>query len=56
MSSARTRDGHTVVSRAASRDKELLVIPDVSHYDLYDKPEAVRPALDALIPFFNKHL
>ncbi|MET8811627.1 hypothetical protein ABZW47_06450 [Streptomyces sp. NPDC004549] len=36
--------------------KELLVIPDVSHYDLYDKPEAVQPALDALIPFFHKHL
>ncbi|MET8695261.1 alpha/beta hydrolase [Streptomyces bauhiniae] len=50
------RDAFTVFDLAASKDKELVVIPDVSHYDLYDKPEAVQPALDALIPFFNKHL
>ncbi|MFF0712205.1 alpha/beta hydrolase [Streptomyces bauhiniae] len=50
------RDAYTVFDLAASKDKELVVIPDVSHYDLYDKPEAVQPALDALIPFFNKHL
>ncbi|MFJ9690555.1 hypothetical protein [Kitasatospora sp. NPDC101183] len=50
------RDAHTVFDLAASKDKELLIIPDVSHYDLYDKPEAVGPALEALIPFFSKHL
>ncbi|MFF0384223.1 alpha/beta hydrolase [Streptomyces sp. NPDC004286] len=50
------RDAYTVFDLAASKDKELVVIPDVSHYDLYDKPEAVQPALDALIPFFKKHL
>ncbi|MGR6999338.1 hypothetical protein ACU686_16275 [Yinghuangia aomiensis] len=36
------RDAHTVFDLAASKDKELLIIPDVSHYDLYDKPEAVQ--------------
>ncbi|MGW4290968.1 alpha/beta hydrolase [Streptomyces sp. NPDC004673] len=50
------RDAYTVFDLAASKDKELVVIPDVSHYDLYDKPEAVQPALDALIPFYKKHL
>ena len=50
------RDEYTVFDLAASKDKEILVIPDVSHYDLYDQPEAVGPALEALIPFFNKHL
>ncbi|MFJ6514102.1 hypothetical protein ACIQMO_20340 [Streptomyces sp. NPDC091406] len=34
----------------------LLVIPDVSHYGLYDKPEAAQPALAALIPFYTTHL
>ncbi|MET8811635.1 alpha/beta hydrolase [Streptomyces sp. NPDC004549] len=50
------RDAYTVFDRARSEDKEVVVIPDVSHYDLYDKPEAVEPALAALIPFFGKHL
>jgi hypothetical protein len=26
-----------------------------SHYDLYDQPEPVKIALDALIPFFNQN-
>ena len=50
------RDAFTVYDLAASQDKELVVIPDVSHYDLYDKPEAVGPALEVLIPFYTKHL
>jgi fermentation-respiration switch protein FrsA (DUF1100 family) len=50
------RDAHTLFDMAASKDKEVVVIPDVSHYDLYDKPEAVQPALDALIPFYSKRL
>ncbi|WP_346766309.1 alpha/beta hydrolase [Streptomyces sp. Tu 4128] len=50
------RDAFTVYDLAASKDKELVLIPGVSHYDLYDKPEAVGPALESLIPFFNKHL
>lgn len=27
-----------------------------SHYDLYDQPDPVGQALDALIPFYNKNL
>ncbi|MFF8578375.1 alpha/beta hydrolase [Streptomyces albidoflavus] len=50
------RDAHTLFDAAASKNKELVIVPDVSHYDLYDKPEAVQPALDALIPFFRNNL
>jgi hypothetical protein len=32
------------------------VLPGISHYMLYDKPEAVRPALDQVLPFLKKHL
>jgi fermentation-respiration switch protein FrsA (DUF1100 family) len=32
------RDGMEIYGRARSRQKELLVLPDWSHYDLYDKP------------------
>ncbi|WP_065383345.1 alpha/beta hydrolase [Hyphomonas sp. ND6WE1B] len=50
------RDGCEIVERAASKDKELVVAEGWSHYDLYDKPEPVKIALDKLIPFFKKHL
>lgn len=36
--------------------KELLVIPGASHFDLYDKPEYVTPAVDKLAEFFGEHL
>lgn len=50
------RDGCEIVERAASREKELVVAEGWSHYDLYDKPEPVKIALDKLIPFYKKHL
>ncbi|MBF6245650.1 alpha/beta hydrolase [Nocardia elegans] len=50
------RDAFELYERAASTDKELAVLKGVSHYDLYDKPDAVRQALDHLIPFYKKHL
>ncbi|MBC9248301.1 alpha/beta hydrolase [Paracoccus sp. 11-3] len=50
------RDGAEIVERAASKDKELVVAEGWSHYDLYDKPEPVKIALDKLIPFYKKHL
>lgn len=50
------RDAHEVHGRAASKDKEIVVLPGVSHYSLYDKPEAVKPALERVLPFLKKHL
>ncbi|WP_371851608.1 alpha/beta hydrolase [Rhodococcus koreensis] len=50
------RTGHEIIRRAASDNKELVVVHGWSHYDLYDKPEPVSKALDKLIPFFNKNL
>lgn len=50
------RDGCEIVERAASKDKELVVAEGWSHYDLYDKPEPVKIALDKLIPFYTRVL
>ncbi len=50
------RDGYEIVRRARSEKKELLVIKDWSHYDLYDKDEPVAQALAKLTPFFIENL
>ncbi len=50
------RDGLEIYRRARSETKQLVVAEGWSHYDLYDKPEPVGQALDALVPFYNKHL
>ncbi|MFJ4467705.1 alpha/beta hydrolase [Streptomyces sp. NPDC089424] len=50
------RDGFDLLDRARSAQKDLLVVPGQSHYDLYWKPEATQQALDALIPFYDKYL
>lgn len=50
------RDGCQIIGRAASKEKELVVAEGWSHYDLYDRPEPVKIALDKLIPFYKKHL
>lgn len=50
------RDGHTLYELAASTKKDLMVIENVSHYDLYDKPEAVQKASEKLIVFYNENL
>jgi uncharacterized protein len=50
------RDGLEIIRRAASKDKELVVIEGYSHYELYDQPEPVSQALAKLIPFYKKHL
>lgn len=31
-------------------------IPDASHFDLYDKPQYVTPAVNKLAEFFAQHL
>lgn len=50
------RDGYEIIRRAAAKKKELLVIKGFSHYDLYDKPEPVRQALEKVVPFFKENL
>jgi fermentation-respiration switch protein FrsA (DUF1100 family) len=50
------RDGYEIKRRAASTDKELVVVEGHSHYDLYDQPAAVHVALDHLVPFFKRTL
>ncbi len=50
------RDGMEIYGRAASKDKHLVVAEGWSHYDLYDKPEAVNIAMAQVVPFFKQHL
>jgi len=50
------RDGQEIYGRAGSKDKQVVVIPGVSHYMLYDKPEAVKPALEQVLPFLKEDL
>ncbi|MFT8346715.1 alpha/beta hydrolase [Gluconobacter oxydans] len=51
------RDGTEIYGRAtASKDRQIVSLENSSHYDLYDKPEAVGPALEKLVPFFRAHL
>ncbi len=50
------RDGYELYQRARSAEKTLQIVKGVSHYDLYDRPEATSQALAGIIPFFNKHL
>ncbi|QZY51804.1 alpha/beta hydrolase [Leucobacter tenebrionis] len=50
------RDGHEIYERAASADKQLLVIEGASHYDIYDRPNGAGKAVEAAVPFFQKHL
>ena len=50
------RDGCEIIERAASKQKELVVLEGWSHYDLYDKEEPVRLALAKLVPFYKENL
>jgi fermentation-respiration switch protein FrsA (DUF1100 family)/quercetin dioxygenase-like cupin family protein/alkylhydroperoxidase/carboxymuconolactone decarboxylase family protein YurZ len=40
----------------ASEPKELFVVPNASHVDLYDRPEYLKITLPKLADFFNKNL
>lgn len=50
------RDGCEIIERAASKQKELVVLEGWSHYDLYDKEEPVKRALAKLVPFYKENL
>lgn len=50
------RDGLEIYGRAASKKKELVVLPGVTHYELYDQPAAVKQAMARVLPFFGSVL
>ncbi|ALJ21632.1 alpha/beta hydrolase [Microbacterium sp. No. 7] len=51
------RDGHDLVARAGRDNVRLVVLEDVSHYDLYDQPKGAGKALDEhIVPFFATNL
>ena len=50
------RDGWEIYSRAASKNKQILVAEGYSHYDLYDQPKPVALALEKAVPFFKENL
>ena len=51
------RDGQEVYGNAtASKDRQLVELEDISHYDLYDKDEPVSLAMARILPFLDKHV
>ena len=53
---AETRKFSEAAHAKAQQPKELLIVPGASHFDLYDKPQYVTPAVDKMAEFFGKHL
>ena len=41
---------------AAAEPKELFVVPNAHHFDLYDKPEFTIPIIEKLTQFFSAAL
>ncbi|MBC6003040.1 alpha/beta hydrolase [Paeniclostridium sp. NSJ-45] len=50
------RDGHELYNKAASKKKDLFILEGVSHYDLYDKEESVRKAIEKLDVFYKENI
>ncbi|QDL93216.1 alpha/beta hydrolase [Paroceanicella profunda] len=48
--------GHRLFEMSPAGDKDIFVVEGAGHYDLYDKPEAVAPAVGKLVPFYRRHL
>lgn len=40
----------------ALEPKEIFVIQDATHVDLYDKPQFVNQVVQKLVDYFNKYL
>ncbi|WP_420138307.1 alpha/beta hydrolase [Sphingomonas sp.] len=47
--------GKSLWERARNR-KDFIVIEGADHYDMYDKPEYVDPAVDHLVALYDEHL
>ncbi|URZ87120.1 alpha/beta hydrolase [Floricoccus penangensis] len=43
-------------SATKADEKELYIVPETTHYELYDQPEAVSKAVNKLSEFFGKYL
>lgn len=50
------RDGHELFRMAASPKKDIQVMEGASHFDLYDRPQYVDPAVERFTAFFREHL
>lgn len=51
------RDGLEVYGKATtSKDRRLVELDDISHYDLYDKDKPVSKAMAQILPFLEKHV
>lgn len=50
------RDGFELFNKAASKVKNILIVPGATHYDLYDQPEAVNQAVAKLKEFYGENL
>lgn len=50
------RDGHELYNKAASKKKDLFIVEGASHYDLYDREEPVRKAVEKLEVFYKENL
>jgi uncharacterized protein len=50
------RDGFELFNRARSTNKAIHVVPDATHYDLYDKPDCVDQAVAQLKAFYGRAL
>ncbi|MCS7460918.1 alpha/beta hydrolase [Paenibacillus doosanensis] len=50
------KDGHELFSKAASKNKDLFIVEGASHYDLYDRPEPVKQAVEKLGAFYKEYL
>lgn len=50
------RDGHELYNKAASKKKDLFIIEGASHYDLYDREEPVKKAVERLEAFYKENL
>lgn len=50
------RDGMEIYGRAASKDKELVVVQGWSHHDPHDNPVPTGIALEKRVPFLSRHL
>ncbi|MDR2235337.1 MAG: alpha/beta hydrolase [Chryseobacterium sp.] len=42
--------------KAASKDKQLIIMQGANHFDLYDQPEYTGKIADQMEPFFKNHL
>jgi len=50
------KSGHAIFEKAASVQKDLVVLDGASHFDLYDNPKYVDAAVEKFDAFFHKYL